>query len=94
MREAANTGLFGGRSCTANLQTRIALKLSGHSLNLRSEKATTMDEKRNSPEKGREHCPLPSCQRTLRREKVTEPRHTRPSGRGEGKRPEKGLGNH
>lgn len=63
-------------------------------MNFRSEKATTMDEKRNSSEKGREHCPLPSCQQTLQREKVTEPGHTRSSGVGEGRRPEKGLGNH
>lgn len=60
MREAANTGLFGERSCAVSLQTRIALKLSGHSLNLRSEKATTIDEKRNSSEKGREHFPAAS----------------------------------
>lgn len=63
-------------------------------MNLRSEKATTMDEKRNSSEKGREHYPLPSCQGLCRERRSQSPGHTRSSGVGEGRRPEEGLGNH
>lgn len=80
MREAVNTGLFG--EAALSLQTRI---VQWTLLEPQKWKGNHRGwEEKLFREGGREHRPLPSCQQTPRREKVTEPQHTRSSGGGGG----------